>query len=296
MALATDILQLPGGPGVGFALLSFAFSGLNDLVFKRYSISARSRGMLVLGIGVVWTALQLVVFGMQKEPLRFDATTVGFGLAAGALLVTSNILLLESFTHVDLGLGSTIYRLNTVAVVVLSFLLLDESIGAAKGAGVALGVLAVFLLSNPPALSPHRARHALFVGAVVAASLFRAGYGVVTKKAMLVHVSPRPLLLLISSSWIVGGGIYALAKDRRLTFTREKARYSALSGTLVFLIAYFLMRAVEQGEASVVIPIANMSFVVALAISLATGMEKLTARKAMAVAVAVGAIVLLARA
>jgi hypothetical protein len=77
-------------------------------------------------------------------------------------------------------------------------------------------------------------------------------------------------LLVISASWIVGGGIYALAKDRRLTFTREKARYAALSGTLVFLIVYFLMRAVEQGEASVVIPIANMSFVVALAISLAT--------------------------
>jgi drug/metabolite transporter (DMT)-like permease len=296
--MAADVADLLGDSGVGFALVSFAFAGLNDLVFKRYSLGDRSRGMLVLGIGVTWTALQLAVFGAQAEaqPLRFDAATVRFGLASGALLVVSNLLLLESFTHVDLGLGSTVYRLNTLAVVVLSYLLLGEPVGPTKAAGIALGLLAVFLLSSPPSLAPHRARHGLFVAAVAAASLLRAGYGVVTKQAMLAGVEPRPLLLVISSCWIVGGALYALARERRLRLTREKARYAAVSGTLVFLIVYSLMRAVEQGEASVVIPIANMSFVVALAISLATGMERLTPRKAVAVAAAVGAIVLLSRA
>jgi drug/metabolite transporter (DMT)-like permease len=282
--------------GVGFALLSFLFAGLNDIVFKRYSVSGASRGMLVLGIGITWTALQAVVFGLGADPLTFDATTVAFGAVAGVLLVVSNILLLESFTRVDLSLGSTIYRLNTVAVVVLSSLLLGERVGAAKAAGIALGVAAVFLLSQRPAWHPERRGHAFFVAAVIAAALLRAAYGVLTRKAMLAHASPKPLLLLVSCSWIIGGGIYALAKDRRLRFTREKLGYSALSGTFVFSIVYFLMRAVEHGEASVVIPIANMSFLVALAISLATGLEKPTARKVLAVTVAVSAIVLLSRA
>jgi drug/metabolite transporter (DMT)-like permease len=288
--------NLPLGGGVGFALLSFLFAGLNDIVFKRYSLSGASRGMLVLGIGIAWTALQAVVFGLGADPLTFDATTVAFGAAAGALLVISNILLLESFTRVDLSLGSTIYRLNTVAVVVLSSLLLDERIGAAKAGGIALGVAAVVLLSQRPAWHPQAQGHAFFVAAVIAAALLRAGYGVLTRKAMLAHASPKPLLILVSCSWIVGGGVYALVKDRRLRFTREKAGYAALSGTFVFFIVYFLMRAVEHGEASVVIPIANMSFVVALALSLATGMEKLTARKVLAVSIAVSAIVLLSRA
>jgi drug/metabolite transporter (DMT)-like permease len=226
-------------------------------------------------------------------PLRFDGTTVAFGLAAGALLVASNLLLLESLTHLDLGLGSTVYRLNTIAVVVLSFLLLDEGIGAAKAGGIALGVMAVFLLSRPTSWAPRRPHQGLFLGAIISASLFRACYGVVTKKAMLAGVSPRPMLLVISASWIVGGAIYALAKERRLHFTRDGARYAYLSGTLVFVIVYSLMRAVELGEASVVIPVANMSFVVALGFSLATGMEKLTASKALAVMAAIGAIVLL---
>lgn len=284
------------GGGVGFALLSFVFAGLNDVVFKRYSVSGGSRGMLVLGIGIAWTVLQLVVFGLGADPLTFDRTTVAFGAGAGALLVVSNLLLLESLTKVDLSLGSTLYRLNTVALVVLSVLLLDERVGPAKAAGIALGVLAVVLLSHRPAWHPDRGRHALFVAAVILASLLRAGYGVLTRKAMLAHASPRPLLLLVSGSWILGGAAYALAKDGRLRFTREKVAYAALSGTFVFLIVYFLMRAVEHGEASVVVPIANMSFVVALALSLATGMEKLTPRKGLAVAIAVSAIVLLARA
>ncbi len=284
------------GGGVGFALLSFLFAGLNDIVFKRYSLSGASRGMLVLGIGVAWTLLQVVVFGLGEAPLRFDATTVGFGAAAGTLLVGSNLLLLESFTRVDLSLGSTIYRLNTVAVVVLSSLLLDEALGPAKLAGIGLGVLAVVLLSHRPAWHAKAERQAVFVAAVIGAALLRAAYGVLTRKAMLAHARPEPLLLLVSSSWIVGGAAYALARDGRLRLTRAKAGYAALSGTFVFLIVYCLTRAVERGEASVVIPIANMSFVVALAVSLATGMERPTARKALAVGLAVAAIVLLARA
>jgi len=282
------------GGGVGFALLSFLFAGLNDLVFKRYAIAERSRGMLVLGIGVVWTALQLVVFTALARPLRFDAATLGYGAAAGLLLVASNLLLIEGLGHVELGLGSTIYRLNTVAVAALSFVVLGEDLGARKLAGIALGVLAVLLLTHRPASHPPAARYAFWVAAVVAAALLRATYGVVTRRAMLDQVAPEPLLLLVSSSWIVGGAAYALARDGRLRVTREKLGYSAVSGAFVFVIVYFLMRAVEHGEASVVIPIANTSFLVALAISVATGMERLSVRKVLAAGLAVGAIVVLA--
>lgn len=284
------------GVAVWFALLSFLFAGLNDLVFKRYAVSDRSSGMLVFGIGIVWTAIQAAVFGVASRPLALDATAAAYGALAGALLVGSNLLLIEGLRHVELSLGSTIYRLNTVAVVVLATVVLGEPLGAAKLGGIALGIVAVLLLSHRPAWNPPGRRHGLFVAAVILAALLRATYGVVTRKAMLAHVRPEALLLLVSASWIVGGAAYAVARDGRLRITREGAAYSALSGALVFLIVYSLVRAVEHGEASVVIPIANMSFLVALAVSIATRMESFTARKALAVIVAAGAIVLLSRA
>jgi len=285
-----------GGAGVGYALLSFLFAGLNDVVFKRYSGSGRSSGLLVFGVGVAWTVLQALLFSVQDGPLQVDVTTLWFGVGTGTLLVVANILLLESLGHVDLSLGSTIYRLNTVVVVALSYLVLRESIGPEKGAGIALGVVAVLLLSRRPSPRSHGRRHAFFVAMVVSAAICRAAYGVMTRRAMLAHASPQALLLLVSSSWIVGGAIYAVVKDRRLRLTRDELGYSACSGAFVFLIVHFLTRAVELGEASVVIPIANMSFVVSLSVSLARGMEKVTVRKVLAAGVAVIAIVLLSRA
>jgi drug/metabolite transporter (DMT)-like permease len=296
MDVHAGIFTTNGRAAVGFALLSFLFAGLNDVVFKRYVVGDRSRGMLVLGVGVVWTFLQLVVLTVRGVAPTFDAATVRFGLGAGTLLVLSNVLLLESLSQVDLSVGSTIYRLNTLGVVVLSFVFLDEHIGRLQALGIAAGVAAVLLLAHRPARHARSPRDALFLAAVVAAALLRAAYGVTTRKAMLAHVAPAPLLLLISSSWIVGGGTYAAVRERRLRLTREKAIYAAVSGSLVFLIASSLMLAVERGEASVVIPIANMSFVVALGLSLVSGMEKLTARKLVAVGAAVASIVLLAQA
>ncbi len=65
-------------------------------------------------------------------------------------------------------------------------------------------------------------------------------------------------------------------------------------GVVVFLIASFLMLALNYGEASIVIPVANMSFVLALIISVLLGMEKLTLKKALSILLAAGSIVLLA--
>ena len=57
----------PDSP-IFFATLSMLFAGINDVVFKRYSAKDRSRGMYVLGIGVVWTVLQVGTFWLKGTP------------------------------------------------------------------------------------------------------------------------------------------------------------------------------------------------------------------------------------
>ena len=113
---------------VVFALSSLLFAGMLDVMFKRYAGKERSRGMYVLGIGIVWGGVPLLVLTVQDQPLVLDAQTLGFGLAAGLMVTLSNLLLIESLTHLDVSIGSTIYRLNTVGVVVLSFVFLAETL------------------------------------------------------------------------------------------------------------------------------------------------------------------------
>jgi drug/metabolite transporter (DMT)-like permease len=278
-----------------YALLSLFFAGLNDLVFKRYAAKARSRGMMIFTIGLVWAGLQSILLLAAGTPLAVDGVTLTYGLAAGVALTLSNLLLIESLTHIEVSLGSTIYRLNTLGVVLLSVLLLGESLGLFKVAGIASGVVAILLLLQAPGAGVDLRLHRLFVALAIFASLLRACYGVVTKAALNQGADGDLLMLIAALCWVAGGAAYAVWREGRFRLSGKKLVYGAISGLLVTLIVNFLVAAVALGEASVVIPIANLSFVAALLLSVAIGWERLTGRKLSAVACAVISIWLLSR-
>jgi len=280
---------------IPFALMSLLFAGINDVVFKRYSGRERSRGMYIFGIGLTWTFLQAAIFLFRGLPLALEGTTVCYGLAASLFLVASNILLLESLAHINVSLGSTIYRLNTIGVVILSFLLLDEPFGKVKSIGIICGIVAVLFLYKKDDGESHPSNFLPAFCAVIVASLFRAAYGVVSKVGLLAGATPDGMLLIFSVGWILGGAAYALFREKSFRITAKISLYSLLSGVLVCLIVNFLLLAVEYGEATVVIPIANMSFMAALFIALILRMEALTFRKYSAVALAAISILLLSR-
>ena len=278
-----------------FATLSMFFAGLNDVVFKRYSTKDRSRGMYVLGIGIIWTVLQAATFWFKGTPFTLNSTTLLFGLSAGIFLTLSNLLLIESLTHINVSLGSTIYRLNTIGVILLSVIFLGETIGLFKWAGIVMGICGVLLLYQKSHFHGEGRPFLLFFSVAIVASIFRATYGVITKGGILQQADPEMMLLLISSCWIIGGGLYAIGREGRFRFTRKKITYSFLSGLLVYLIVNCLMSAVKVGEASIVIPVANMSFVIALIFSVGLRMEALTLRKSFAIVCAALSIFLLSQ-
>lgn len=124
-----------------YALLSLVFAAVHDVVFKRYAAKERSRGAYIFGIGLIWFALQLPTALARRIDFPLATTTLGYGLTAGLFLTISNLLLLESMTHINASLSSTIYRPNTMGVVILALMFLDESLGAYKGLGIAAGLL-----------------------------------------------------------------------------------------------------------------------------------------------------------
>ena len=58
--------------GVGFALLCLLLTGCNDVLFKRYSIRGHSRGMLIFGVGLIWTLAQWSLAQIQDTPNEFN--------------------------------------------------------------------------------------------------------------------------------------------------------------------------------------------------------------------------------
>lgn len=277
--------------GVKFALLSMFFSGINDVIFKKYASKNRSRGMYVLGVGFTWAILQFLYSSFSDISFRFDILTIQYGLLAGCILVAANILLIEGLTHVDVSLGSTVYRLNTIGVVILSVAFLSEGIELIKLTGIMLGVISVLLLYKSNSNKTPMRSTTLFFWLVVFASLLRAAYGVVSKIALLASADKNTIILLAAICWIIGGAIYAIYVEKRFVMTPKKVLYSVVSGTLVFCIVNFLILGLKVAHASIVVPIANMSFIIALLISVLMGLEKLDRKKIVAIALAIGSII-----
>lgn len=279
--------------GVYFALLSMIFAGVNDVVFKKFSARKRSRGMYLLGIGVTWAILQTLFMQVENVLFNVENNSITYGLIAGVLLAASNILLIESLTHIDVSLGSTVYRLNTIGVVILSFLVLGEIVGAFKIFGIILGVFAVLLMYGGGKTSNPLGKETIFFWLVVFASLFRALYGIVSKAALSANAEPHSIMLMVALCWVVGGAFYAKFVEKKFIVTKKEIVYSLLSGFMVFCIVNFLMLGLDNEQASVVIPIANMSFIVALFVSWALKIEKLNSRKSIAACLAIFSILLL---
>lgn len=72
------------------------------------------------------------------------------------------------------------------------------------------------------------------------------------------------MLLVNGSVWILAGGSYAMLREMGLCVTRDVLVYSMVSGTSICAIANFLLLALQSGDASIIVPIANMSFLVTL--------------------------------
>jgi len=276
------------------ALLCLAASGLLDLVFKLYSAEQRSRGMLIFGTGCVWIVLQLTYIDYHSLELSADSPTLVYGITAALFVTLSNILLLECFGHLPISMASTIYRLNTIPLVILAFIFLAENPGPIAGLGILLGLVTVFLLYQSNHVETSAIPHfKVFMGLIIAASCIRALYGIFTKSGLNNGADPNSMMLFAAIAWCLGGLAYACFREKRVRITAVKLKYMGITGLLVFGIIWLLTTALTLGDASIVVPLTNMGFVAAFIFSVLLKLEKLTPRKSVAIACAVLSVVLL---
>jgi len=280
--------------GVGYALLSLLAAGVLDVVFARYSGTHRATGAYLVVTGVVVIVGQSVALAVARVPLAFEAGAALWGMFAGAVVMLANALLIQSLAGINVSLGSTIYRLNTVVVIIFAVVFLRESLTAPKLAGVLLGLLAVILLYQQGGRGGDDRLIRASVGIAMGASLLRAAFGIVSKIGLADGTDPFVFMLYVGAGWTLAATFYGMLRRHRAPPPLRQILPSAfVSGTLICLVATFLLLGLRTGEASVVIPIANMSFVVALLISSAYAMERFTLRKLLAVGSAALAIAML---
>jgi len=263
------------------ALCCLVVAGILDVVLKLYAARPRSRGVLIGGIGFIWVAMQLVTVHLRGIDLTFDSATLLYGSIAAVFVTASNIMLVEALGRLPVSLGSTIYRLNTVPLVLLAVLILSEDLSQLEFAGVVVAIIAVLIL-HPPGSSSDIAPVWLLV--IIGASLIRAAYGLTTKYGLHQSADPDTMILLAGIGWCIGGPLYALTRETGIRRVgRDIAGFSIVGGVLVFGVVWLLTHALRSGDASIVVPVTNMGFVAALVFAIVARMEKPDRRKRCAV-------------
>jgi uncharacterized membrane protein len=94
--------------------------------------------------------------------------------------------------------------------------------------------------------------------------------------------------------WVAGGLLYALLKDGKIRLPdRSVLGFSALSGLFVLGIVFFMAQSLALAKASIVLPIAQMSFLGTLTLSAIFLKERLTFPKILGILCGIAAILLL---
>jgi len=279
-----------------YSLISLVSAGFLDIAYKRSTFEPQSRGVFFFTGGLVWVIYQCVFSQLGNNAFRFDETTLIYGMIIGIIATLANISLVESLSKLDVSLGSTIYRLNTIGVVVLSYFFIDEKLGLEKLIGIALGVTSIFIIYNHPKNNLQINYLKLFVSIAIFASILRAVFGVLLKQSIISGAQTDTIMLLTAICWMMGGLLYYLIQEWPSRITLTKVSCGVTAGLLIITVANSLTEALKYGEVSIAAPIANLSFVIALIISILLGMERITIRKIVAIILAVGSVLFLAQA
>jgi drug/metabolite transporter (DMT)-like permease len=264
-----------------FALLSMVLVGVADFVYKRAAFA----GALPSSFLVVQSWFfgpTAIVFGLATGNLRFHPSLF-LGPVAAAVIFAAARMFLISLGHGEATVNTPIFRLNFVVTVALAIFFLDEQFTLRKLAGFVLAATSILLLTG---FSPRQfVREGFDHGKRKSIVLALAAMGCMGLLNFIYAIAAR--LGATGPSFIFSqfcgfaliAHFHALCLERRLRLDRSVWTNAPLSGICGSAGLICLIMALNRGEASVAVPISQMSFVVTMILAVIAYSEGFTVRK-----------------
>ena len=275
-------------PAVLFALLSMTLVGLADFLYKRAALAGvvPSSYLLVQSWFFGPTAF---VFGIASGSLRFHPSLF-LGPVGAIVVFTGARMFLISLRHGEATVNTPIFRLSFVVTVALAILFLKEQFTLRKLAGFALAATSILLLTGfsvrqfvRDGLSQGRRKSiVLAMAAMGCMGLLHFLYAIA---ARLGATGPSFIFSQFCGFTLIAL-FHALCWERGVRLDRAVWATAPLAGIFFSAGLILLIMALQRGEASVVVPISQMSFVVTTFLAVTAYGEGLTLRKAAGLAAA----------
>ncbi len=277
-------------PGLGFALVAMVCFGVSDLIYKRGSAAGIEAGEFVMLQGWVFCpGVTLYAWFTGTLDLHLSAL---WGSLAGLFLFVAMFNFAASLQTGAVSTNAPIFRLNFTITAALAILLLGETLTWAKAAALVCALLAVWLLLAEPGAKRGQANITSLVRvliAMAAMALTNLFYKVGLQHGAL------PETMVSTQAWVFMSLATILRLlQRRLRIPPGAWRYSSLAALALAGAFLALMHGLAVGPASVLVPVAQMSFVFTALIGAALFHESLNWRKRGGLVVAVAALALFA--
>lgn len=278
--------------GLALAFAAMVCFGLGDWTYRRAARAGVRPHHFLIGQACLFCPTVLA-YAAATEHLTVGGPAL-WGNLAGLVLFLSFFLFARSLRGGPVSVYGPIFRLAFVVTVVLAVVVLDEPFGMARAAGLTAALVAVWLLlGGGRAASSSATIGRSLVDVTLATVLAGAGY-FCHKLGLIGGAAPATMVAAQAMVFASLAVVTTAALDGTLRVPPTVWRHS-LPAAVVLAAAFLLfVHALEIGQASVVVPVAQMGFVPAALLGILIGGEPVTLRKAAGLVTAVAALALLA--
>ena len=279
---------------IEYALGALLLYGVADFVYKRGAAAGAEPHHFLMVQTWFFNACALL-YGLASGTLVFNKAAL-WGAAAGVCAVVGYYNFAHSLKSGSVSTNATIFRLSFAVTVALAALVLGEPLTTLKLAGLALVVVAVWLLLAAPSAGTGGARResrsslARVLVATVAVGILSFTY------KMGLRAGATPIALVVTQGLVavtLATGFTAYV-DRRIRPSRAAWSHAPISAVLLVTAFIFMAKGLKSGQASVVMPVAQMGFVVTALLGFLLLHEPFTVRKGAGLAAALAALACLA--
>ncbi len=277
-----------------FAIVAMACYGLSDFIYKQAAAAAIRADHFLMAQGWFFCPL-VILYALATGTLISDPAAL-WGSIAGAFIFIGFYYFIRSLTAGSVSTNASIFRMNFIVTVFLVIAFLGEPLTPSKIAGLALALLATWLLMGAGAIAdrtPNDARRRSLVQVAVATLAFGASNFFHT--VGLRHGAvPETLAVAQAALFMPLATAVVYFADRNLRLPPVTFKYGAAAAVVLLGATIFLLRGVAGGQASVLVPIAQMGFIVAALLGIFILREPVTVRKAIGLVSALAALAVLA--
>jgi transporter family protein len=279
---------------IAYAAAALICYGLGDAIYKRAASAGLAPQHFLMGQAWIFCPAT-IVYAALTGTLQFSPAALWGGIA-GLFLVVGFYNYVRSLHAGSVSIIAPVFRLNFIVTAVLAIGWLHERLTAQKIGGFLLAVGAGWLLLSG---SPRRdgvdadaTRRSL--RQVLVATLATGVANFCYKLGLIGGATPETLLAAqaVVFSGLLTAMTYWMTGAIRLP--RGVVRHSGPAAIILIAAFLFLLHGLKHGDASVVVPITQMGFVVAAVLGVVFFGESWTARKVAGLCTATAALLLLA--